>query len=194
MATKTGQHLRTLVEHRREEIKAAVARHRGLQIALFGSVARGDASEESDVDFLVDFQPDSSLFDLLHLQDELQAILGCPVDVVSTRAAARRRGRRQRGREELAADTAGGARSSRGPSARGIRPRDRRGLGIARRDRAALRRRLATARASGTDRRRRATRAGAGRRAVPLPGRPGQHGARLRGRRCRRAAGRVGGA
>jgi len=78
--------LRTLVEHRREEIKAAVARHHGLQIALFGSVARGDASEESDVDFLVDFQPDSSLFDLLHLQDELQAILGCPVDVVSVRA------------------------------------------------------------------------------------------------------------
>jgi predicted nucleotidyltransferase len=38
------------------------------------------------VDFLVDFEPGSSLFDLLHLKDELTALLGFPVDVVSRRA------------------------------------------------------------------------------------------------------------
>ncbi len=55
-------------------------------MALFGSVARGDETASSDVDLLVDFEADSSLFDLLHLQDELSALLGCPVDVVSARA------------------------------------------------------------------------------------------------------------
>lgn len=33
--------------------------------------------------FLVQFEPGSSLFDLLHLQDDLEELLGCPVDVVS---------------------------------------------------------------------------------------------------------------
>jgi len=52
-------------------------------VALFGSVARGDDHEGSDVDFLVEFERGSSLFDLLHLQDELTQLLGVPVNVVS---------------------------------------------------------------------------------------------------------------
>lgn len=51
---------------------------------MFGSVARGEDGPSSDIDFLVDFEPGSSLFDLLHLQDELAELLGCEVDVVST--------------------------------------------------------------------------------------------------------------
>lgn len=51
-------------------------------MSVFGSVARGDDGEESDIDFLVEFEKDSSLFDLLHLQDELESMLGCSVDVV----------------------------------------------------------------------------------------------------------------
>jgi predicted nucleotidyltransferase len=51
---------------------------------MFGSVARGEDGPSSDIDFLVDFEPGSSLFDLLHLQDELAELLGCDVDVVST--------------------------------------------------------------------------------------------------------------
>ena len=60
-----------------------MSRHRGITIAIFGSVARGDAAEDSDVDFLVEFEPGSSLLDLLRLQDELSETLGRPVDVVS---------------------------------------------------------------------------------------------------------------
>jgi len=52
-------------------------------VALFGSVARGDDHEGSDVDFLVEFERGSSLFDLLHPQDELTQLLGVPVDVLS---------------------------------------------------------------------------------------------------------------
>lgn len=74
---------RAIVEARRDEIRALVRRHRGRSAALFGSVARGEDTAASDIDFLVDFEAGSSLFDLLHLQDELAALLGCPVDVVS---------------------------------------------------------------------------------------------------------------
>ncbi len=57
--------------------------HRGRSAALFGSVARGDETPESDIDFLVEFEPGSSLFDLMDLQEALEQLLGVPVDVVS---------------------------------------------------------------------------------------------------------------
>lgn len=71
---------------RREEILAIAARHRARRVRIFGSVARGDATGSSDIDFLVDFDDGSSLFDLQHLSDELADLLGREVDVVSTRA------------------------------------------------------------------------------------------------------------
>lgn len=75
--------LRALVAEHADEIRAIAQRHRGRAVQLFGSVARGDAHENSDVDFLVEFEPGSSLFDLLHLQDDLEALLQRRVDVVS---------------------------------------------------------------------------------------------------------------
>jgi predicted nucleotidyltransferase len=74
---------RALVEQHRNEILAAVRRHRGRSAALFGSTARGDDAEQRDVHLLVDFELDSSLFDLAHLTDALEVLLGCKVDVVS---------------------------------------------------------------------------------------------------------------
>lgn len=74
---------RSLLSERRAEIADLVRRHRGRSIAVFGSVARGDEHGGSDIDLLVDFEPGSSLFDLLHLQDDLSSLLGCQVDVVS---------------------------------------------------------------------------------------------------------------
>lgn len=52
-------------------------------MALFGSVARGDDTPGSDIDFLVEFDKGSSLFDLMDLQEALEDLLGVPVDVVS---------------------------------------------------------------------------------------------------------------
>ena len=77
---------RAVVEQHRNEITALARRHRGRSVALFGSAARDQDDEGSDVDLLVDFEPGSSLFDLLHLQDDLEALLGCSVDVVSVGA------------------------------------------------------------------------------------------------------------
>jgi uncharacterized protein len=75
--------LRDLVEARREQVKAVAARHHVGRVRLFGSVARGDERPESDIDLLVDFTADSSLFDLLRMTRELEELLGHPVDVVS---------------------------------------------------------------------------------------------------------------
>lgn len=83
VAIGTGRPLRALVDEHREAIRAVARRHGARSIALFGSVARGDETAESDLDFLVEFEPGRSLFDLLHLQDELGELLGGPVDVVA---------------------------------------------------------------------------------------------------------------
>jgi predicted nucleotidyltransferase len=56
---------------------------KGRAAALFGSAGRGDETQGSDVDFLVEFEPGSSLFDLADLEDELASLLGSQVDVVS---------------------------------------------------------------------------------------------------------------
>jgi hypothetical protein len=58
-------------------------RHGATAVWVFGSVARGDATPPSDVDFLVEFEPGRSLLDQVHLIDEFSAILGTRVDVVA---------------------------------------------------------------------------------------------------------------
>lgn len=75
--------LRALVEARRDEIKATVSRHKGRTVGIFGSVARGEETRDSDIDFLVEFEKGSSLFDLMHAEDDLVALLERRVDVVS---------------------------------------------------------------------------------------------------------------
>ena len=78
-----GASLRALVERHRDDIKEVAARHQGRRVRLFGSVARGQEREDSDIDLLVDFVDGSSLFDLLRLNRELEELLRHPVDVVS---------------------------------------------------------------------------------------------------------------
>ena len=75
--------LRDLVSARREQVMLVAARHHAYRIRLFGSVARGDEGPDSDIDFLVDFDESSSLFDLMRMSRELEELLGRPVDVVS---------------------------------------------------------------------------------------------------------------
>lgn len=72
-----------LLEERSDEIRSVVRRHKGRSVAVFGSVARGDERAGSDIDFLVEFERGSSLFDLMHVEDELSELLSRPVDVIS---------------------------------------------------------------------------------------------------------------
>lgn len=77
--------IRAEVDKHRDELIAAAARHRARNVRLFGSVATGQDHAESDVDFLVDFDPGATLLDLADLRDEFQEILERPVDVLSSR-------------------------------------------------------------------------------------------------------------
>jgi hypothetical protein len=72
-----------LFEEHRDQIREIATRHHGRAIYVFGSVARGEERADSDIDFLVDFEAGSSLFDLMRISDELEALLGRSVDVVS---------------------------------------------------------------------------------------------------------------
>ena len=71
------------LHEKRAEILEAAARHGARNVRVFGSVARGEAREDSDVDFLVELEPGRSLFDLAHFWGELEDILGCKVDVAT---------------------------------------------------------------------------------------------------------------
>ena len=62
---------------------AIAARHHASRVRLFGSAARGDDRPDSDIDLLVDFDQGSSLFDLMRMARELEALFGRAVDVVS---------------------------------------------------------------------------------------------------------------
>jgi predicted nucleotidyltransferase len=73
------------LKEKRQEILRIASENGALNVRVFGSVARGEADETSDIDFLVDMEPRRSLFDLGGLQYDLQALLGCPVDVVTER-------------------------------------------------------------------------------------------------------------
>ncbi|MCL2315917.1 MAG: nucleotidyltransferase domain-containing protein [Actinomycetia bacterium] len=68
---------------RRDEVLVRVQANHGRAVHVFGSVARGEDTPDSDVDLVVQFEEDASLLDLLALEDELQEVLTVPVDVIS---------------------------------------------------------------------------------------------------------------
>ncbi len=70
----------------RETIIEIVSRNKACNVAVFGSVARGEETATSDVDILVDFLPGASLTDQFRLQEELTEFLHTSVDVISRRA------------------------------------------------------------------------------------------------------------
>jgi hypothetical protein len=67
----------------RREILAVAARHGARNVRVFGSIARGDDHEESDVDLLVDIEPGRSLLDVIALEQDLQQLLGRRVEVLT---------------------------------------------------------------------------------------------------------------
>jgi len=74
-----------LLRSKREEILRLASRHGARNVRVFGSVARGEADEQSDVDLLVDLEPGRSLLDLGGLLMDLRELLRRNVDVVTER-------------------------------------------------------------------------------------------------------------
>lgn len=71
------------IRSKREAILRIAAQYGIQRVRIFGSLARGEAHTDSDVDFLVDFEPGRSLLDQVGVGQELEELLGCKVDVVA---------------------------------------------------------------------------------------------------------------
>ena len=74
--------LRDLIRAKRQEVLAIAAKHGARNVRIFGSVARGEEDERSDVDFLVEMEPGRSLMDLGGLLADWEDLLGRKVEVV----------------------------------------------------------------------------------------------------------------
>jgi predicted nucleotidyltransferase len=71
------------LEPQRHAVREAARRHRTANPRVFGSALDGTDRDGSDLDLLVDALPGATLFDLGALQDELQTLLGVPVDLLT---------------------------------------------------------------------------------------------------------------
>lgn len=87
--------LAELLQAKREDILRTAAKYGAYNVRVFGSVARGEADEQSDVDLLVNMEKGCSLLDLGGLLMDLEDLLGCKVDVVTEK------GLRERIRERV---------------------------------------------------------------------------------------------
>ncbi len=75
----------TMLQTHREDVKRIMKQYPRLAaLRVCGSVARGEDSEKSDIDFLVEPGPEATLFDLGGLREDLEELLGVPVDVISS--------------------------------------------------------------------------------------------------------------
>ena len=71
------------ISEKREAILRIAARHGAMHVRLIGSVARGEARPDSDVDLLVSWREGTSLLDQVALMLELESLLGRKVDIAS---------------------------------------------------------------------------------------------------------------
>ena len=74
------------LRNRRADILSVAARHGAANLRVFGSTVTGEGRPGSDVDFLVDLEPDRSLLDLSALLLDLEDLLGHSVDIVEPEA------------------------------------------------------------------------------------------------------------
>jgi hypothetical protein len=76
------QTIQRVLQEKRQEILLLAEKHRATNVRVFGSVARSDNRLDSDVDFLVEFAPESNLLDQIAFKQDMERLLERPVDVV----------------------------------------------------------------------------------------------------------------
>lgn len=92
MATKRegrggrSSHAMTWLAQHRSAIRRIATEHGAERVRVFGSVARGEAGADSDVDLLVDLVPGRDLLDLVAIKQDVEDLLGREVDVVTEAA------------------------------------------------------------------------------------------------------------
>ncbi|MFB8794835.1 MAG: nucleotidyltransferase family protein [Microcoleus sp.] len=77
--------IRQILQEKRAEILQLAAKHGAFNVRIFGSVARGEEREDSDVDFLVEMETERSLLDRIGLIQDLEDFLGKKVDVANVK-------------------------------------------------------------------------------------------------------------
>jgi len=84
--TRQSESLRAAISRHRGALDAVLGRYAATNPRLFGSVARGDATPDSDIDLLIDLLPDggNELLRVSGIAEELSELLGTRVDVVAT--------------------------------------------------------------------------------------------------------------
>jgi predicted nucleotidyltransferase len=78
--------LSSIIQTRRDDILRIATEHGASNIRVFGSVARGEEEPESDIDLLIQLESGRSLLDLIAIKQELEALLGRSVDVLTEAA------------------------------------------------------------------------------------------------------------
>ncbi len=74
------------LRQKREEVLKLAHQHGASRVCVFGSVAKGDDTESSDLDLLVEMEPERSLLDLVAIKQDLEELLGCRVHMVTEAA------------------------------------------------------------------------------------------------------------
>ncbi len=77
----TGLGIKDLLSDKRNQILEIASKHGAYNVRIFGSVARGEATVDSDIDFLVELKPERTLLDQISLMQSLAKLLKCKVDV-----------------------------------------------------------------------------------------------------------------
>lgn len=75
-----------LLRQKREEVLKLAHQHGASRVRVFGSVAKGEDTEASDLDLLVEMEPERSLLDIVAIKQDLEDLLGCRVHVVTEAA------------------------------------------------------------------------------------------------------------
>jgi predicted nucleotidyltransferase len=75
-----------LIKQKRQQVLEIAQGHGARNVRLFGSVARGETTETSDLDLLIEMEAGRNLLDVIAIKQDLEALLGCKVDVVTEAA------------------------------------------------------------------------------------------------------------
>ena len=84
-----GAGIAEVIGDKRDEVLHLAEKYGAHNVRIFGSVARGEASADSDVDFLVDFGPGATIFDMVGLWQDLTELLGREVDLSTEKSLKR---------------------------------------------------------------------------------------------------------
>ena len=83
---KAYMNLSQLIQQKRRQVLEIAQGHGARNVRLFGSVARGETTETSDLDLLIDMEMERTLLDVIAIKQDLEELLGSKVDVVTEAA------------------------------------------------------------------------------------------------------------